>query len=102
MKKVTLLLSALGLCLASSAMAADRAGDQVFGAICTACHSSGVMGAPRFGSLADWGPRIAHGKPTLYKHALGGFNSMPPKGGCTTCSDKEIKNAVDYMVKNAK
>lgn len=102
MKKLSLLLSAASLFVASSVMAADRPGDQVFGAVCTACHSAGVMGAPKFGSKADWGPRIAKGKPTLYAHALGGFNSMPPKGGCSSCTDKEIKNAVDYMVSKAK
>lgn len=102
MKKLTLLLTALGICVAGSSLAADRKGEEVFAAVCTACHSSGVMGAPKFGSLADWGPRIAKGKPTLYQHALNGFNSMPPKGGCGTCSDQEIKNAVNYMVSKAK
>ena len=102
MKKTALLLSAIGLFAAGSAMAADRAGDVVFGAVCTACHTPGVMNAPKLGSKADWAPRIAQGKPVLYTHAIGGIRSMPPKGGCTACTDKEIKNAVDYMVSKAK
>jgi cytochrome c5 len=56
------------------------------------------MGAPKYGT-ADWAPRKAKGKPTLYDHALHGFNSMPAKGGCAACSDEEIKNGVDYMAK---
>jgi len=27
---------------------------------------------------------------------------MPPKGGCSTCTDREIKNGVDYMVSKAR
>jgi len=102
MKKLTLMLMAAGAFAAGSALAADRPGDQVFGAVCTACHTPGVMGAPRFGNKSDWAPRIAKGRSTLYAHALGGFNSMPPKGGCSTCTDREIKNGVDYMVSKAR
>lgn len=101
MKKITLLLSALSLA-AGSAFAADRSGEDVFKTTCTICHSAGVAGAPKFGSKADWAPRIAQGKPVLYQHALQGFKGMPAKGTCATCSDKEIKNAVDYMVSKAK
>lgn len=77
---------------------APRSGEQVYTAVCAGCHGSGVMNAPKFGS-ADWGPRIAKGKATLYSSALGGFNAMPAKGGCAACTDDEIKSAVDYMAK---
>jgi cytochrome c5 len=102
MKKLSLLLSIITLCAAGSALAADRSGKDVFAQACTACHTAGVMNAPKFGSKADWAPRVAKGKDTLYKHALSGFNAMPPKGTCSACTDKEIKNAVDYMVSSAK
>ncbi len=66
------------------------------------CHAAGVAGAPKPGDKADWGPRIAQGKDTLYKHALEGFNgakgSMPARGGNTKMSDEDVKAAVDYMV----
>jgi cytochrome c5 len=61
-----------------------------------------LLGSPKFGSAADWAPRAAKGLDTLYTHALGGFNSMPPKGTCAACSDDEIKAAVKYMVENSK
>ncbi len=80
--------------------AAPRTGEQVYTAICSGCHAAGVMNAPKFGT-ADWSPRKAKGKPTLYDHALHGFNSMPAKGGCAACADEEIKNGVDYMVSKA-
>ncbi len=75
-----------------------RSGEQVYTAVCAGCHGAGVMGAPKYGT-ADWAPRKAKGLATLHDHALHGFNSMPPKGGCAACSDDEIKAAVDYMAK---
>jgi cytochrome c5 len=81
-------------------------GKAVFDGTCTACHGAGVAGAPKVGDKAAWGPRIAQGKDTLYKHALGGFTgktgTMPAKGGNTGLSDDDVKAAVDYMVSQAK
>lgn len=87
---------------AAPAAAGPRTGKELFGAVCTNCHGTGVLGAPKFGNAADWGPRAAKGLDTLYAHALGGFNSMPPKGTCAACSDDEIKGAVKYMVESSK
>lgn len=78
---------------------APRSGDAVYNASCAGCHGTGAAGAPKLGDKGAWSPRIAKGKATLYKHAIGGFNAMPPKGMCMTCSDAEIKAAVDYMIK---
>lgn len=74
-----------------------RSGEAVFNASCTACHSAGVLGAPKPHS-ADWQPRLEKGMETLLKHAIGGFNAMPPKGTCMDCSDDEIKAAIDFML----
>ncbi len=41
------------------------------------------------------------GNATLVKHAIEGFNAMPPKGMCMDCSDDEIKAAVEYMVEQS-
>ena len=58
--------------------------------------------APKPGDKADWGPRIAQGKDTLYKHALEGFTGakgmMPARGGNSKMADDDVKAAVDYMV----
>ncbi len=71
--------------------------EAAFQAVCSACHSSGVNGAPKIGDHAAWAPRIAQGKETLYTHAIGGKGNMPAKGG-TTWPDDTIKKVVDYMV----
>lgn len=83
-------------------VAENALGKSVFGKTCAMCHAAGVAGAPKPGDKADWGPRIAQGKDTLYKHALEGFTGakgqMPARGASTTLSDDEVKAAVDYMV----
>ena len=87
---------------AAPASAGPRSGKDVFSTVCTTCHATGLLSAPKFGNAADWGPRAAKGIETLYTHALGGFNAMPPKGTCANCSDDEIKAAVKYMVDGSK
>lgn len=81
--------------------AENTAGKRVYGMTCAMCHAAGVAGAPKPGDKADWAPRIAQGKDTLYKHAMEGFTGskgvMPARGGATTLSDDDVKAAVDYM-----
>jgi cytochrome c5 len=72
-------------------------GEEAFKKVCSACHSTGVNGAPKIGDHAAWGPRIAQGKEVLYKAAIGGLGNMPPKGG-TNWPDATIRMTVDYMV----
>ncbi len=79
-----------------------KSGKDVYGSACTTCHSIGVAGAPKTGSVEDWAPRIAKGIDTLYTHAIDGFNGMPAMGLCGSCSEDEIKAAVDYLVENSK
>jgi cytochrome c5 len=83
----------------SAAPAADlpTTGEQAFTKICSACHGTGVNGAPKMGDHAAWGPRIAQGKEALYTHAIAGKGNMPPRGG-TTWPDATIRTTVDYMV----
>ncbi len=87
---------------AGAAAAGADAGKKTFDAICTACHTAGVAGAPKFGDKAAWAPRIKTGKDALYNAALHGLNAMPPKGGNPSLPDADVKAAVDYMVAAAK
>lgn len=76
-------------------------GEAAYQKTCKTCHEAGIAGAPKIGDHAAWGPRIAQGKETLYKHAIGGYQGgkglMPAKGG-TTWPDDLIRAAVDHMV----
>src|SRR5512140_1045914 len=58
-----------------------RGGEDVFKAQCTACHTAGVAGAPKFGDAAAWAPRIAKGLDALVQSALKGTGNMPPPRG---------------------
>jgi cytochrome c5 len=91
--------SALALVAHNDAPAADvpTTGEQAFTKVCSACHTTGVNGAPKIGDHAAWAPRIAQGKEVLYKDAIGGKGNMPAKGG-TTWPDATIRMTVDYMV----
>ena len=86
---------------AAPAAPENTVGKSVYGKTCSMCHAAGVAGAPKPGDKADWGPRIAQGKDTLYKHALEGFTGnkgmMPARGGAATLGDDEVKAAVDFM-----
>ena len=77
-----------------------RSGEQVYNKYCTACHTSGVMGAPKINNAADWEDRLAQGMDTVLQHAVEGYNAMPPKGTCSDCSEEEIQAAIDYMVED--
>lgn len=84
--------------------AVPKNGKELFEQVCSACHGQGIAGAPKAGDKAAWAPRIAEGKPTLYQHALNGYQGgpgggvMPPKGGRPDLPDALVKQAVDYMV----
>lgn len=74
------------------------AGEAVYNRVCKMCHGSGMMGAPKLGSKRDWSARIEQGAAVLSLHAIDGFNKMPPKGNCKSCSDEEVADAVAYML----
>jgi cytochrome c5 len=79
-----------------SANAGPRSGEDVYKAVCTNCHGTGMMGAPKFGDAAAWGPRIAKGESLLVEHALKGFNAMPAQGGGDV-SDLEVHRGAVFM-----
>lgn len=74
-----------------------KTGEQVFAAVCTACHTAGVAGAPKVGDNAAWAPFITAGYDAMMNVALHGKGGMPAKGGNPTLSDYEVARAVVYM-----
>jgi len=71
-------------------------GEAVFKAQCSACHSAGLVGAPKFGDATAWGPRIQTGFAALLNSALKGKGNMTPQGG-GAFSEYEVARAVVYM-----
>lgn len=75
-----------------------QTGEQLYKAVCAACHASGAAGAPKVGT-ADWAPRIAQGYDGMLKIALAGKGAMPARGGTSAddVTDYEIGRAIVYM-----
>ncbi len=77
-------------------------GPQVYNEACIACHGTGIGGAPKVGDVGTRAPRIAQGTAILHENAINGYQGstgyMPPKGARVDLSDKEINDAVDYMI----
>lgn len=70
----------------------------IYNSYCATCHATGIAGAPITGNKSNWSARLTKGEETLINHAINGFNAMPAKGGCISCSDEEIAAAVKLML----
>ncbi|MGB3836846.1 c-type cytochrome [Castellaniella sp.] len=78
-----------------------KTGEEVFKSTCSACHSTGVAGAPKFGDKDSWAPFIKQGFDDLVKNAIHGIGGMPPKGGNSSLDDFEVARAVAYMTNHS-
>ncbi|MAH00422.1 c-type cytochrome [Halopseudomonas aestusnigri] len=81
----------------AAAAAGPRSGADVVGKFCSACHSAGVLGAPKIGDTAAWTARHGGDLDMLLANAVAGLNAMPPKGTCGDCSDEELMAAIKEM-----
>jgi cytochrome c5 len=80
----------------ASDIASLKTGEQVYTAQCSACHATGMAGAPKFGDAGAWGPRIGQGVEALVHSALKGKGAMGAQGG-GDFTDFEIQRAVVFM-----
>ena len=92
--------------VATAAAAAPAAGgamsaDDVVNKFCGTCHgvAAAAMGAPAAGDAAAWKTRAdaAGGLDGLLQHAISGIRAMPPRGTCASCSDDDLKGAIQKM-----
>ncbi|MEW6512478.1 MAG: c-type cytochrome [Pseudomonadota bacterium] len=81
---------------ATGTTAGSRSGEELYKAVCGACHEAGVAGAPKTGDKAAWAPRIGVGLDVLTKTALSGKGAMPPKGG-SDATPEELTRAIVFM-----
>ena len=79
------------------ASAQPKTGQQVYEQVCTTCHATGELGAPKFGDAKAWKPLIAEGQAMLFRTSIKGIRKMPAKGGRPDLSDLEVKRAVVYL-----
>ncbi|CAD5106313.1 c-type cytochrome [Zestomonas carbonaria] len=85
--------------VAASAGGGARSADDIIAKHCNACHSAGLLGAPKIGDTAAWKERADHqgGLDGILAKAISGINAMPPKGTCADCSDDELLEAIKQM-----
>jgi len=98
-KHITSLITATVLLALSGGVNADK---KIYDTRCAACHATGVAGSPKFGDKAAWAPYIATGMDTMLSISIKGKGAMPPKGGCSDCTDAQLKSTIQYMVDAAK
>lgn len=77
-------------------------GKAVYAENCAYCHDAGVTGAQKLGDATAWEPLLKGGKAALYEAAIKGTLGNPAKGGNDKLSDADTRDAVDYMVEQAK
>ena len=77
-----------------------KSGEEVYKAQCVACHAAGAAGAPKFGDVAAWEPRLKTGFEALWNSSLKGKGAMGAQGG-GDFQDAEIGRAVVYMTNAA-
>lgn len=76
-------------------------GESTYKQVCAACHSAGVLKAPKFGDKAQWAPLIAEGQVTVTAHGYVGVRGMPAKGGNPNLTVEGFSDAVAYMANKA-
>lgn len=81
--------------------AVARTGEQVFNMVCTACHTAGILNAPKIDDKAAWEPRAAKGLSGLLASSTTGLNQMPAKGGDPSLTEQELSEAITYMLGKA-
>lgn len=89
----------VGVSRPSNAKPSLKRGKQVYKKACILCHQDSRMGAPKIGNGNGWYDRLKQqGLKSLYRHTINGYNQMPLRGACVTCSDNDLMSAVNYML----
>ena len=102
---VLLGLTTTTIVVAGSHSTPSPSGKAVFEANCANCHTGGFggffTGAPEVGDQDDWESLTPKGIDELTATTLAGIGKMEPRGECTTCTDEEIRAAIEYMLKES-
>ena len=111
MRRSLWILITLASIVATAAAIADGhstdelSGEAIYKANCANCHSGGFggffTGAPKVGKAKDWEELLPKGVDGLTASTIAGIGEMAERGQCETCSDEEIRAAVEYMVEES-
>lgn len=78
-----------------------KSGEQIYQETCSACHTTGVAGAPKYQDKGMWVPLLEEGQVVLSAHGWVGVRGMPPMGGNPNLTLEEFARAVTYMGRGA-
>ena len=83
---------------------APMSGEADYKKTCMSCHATGAANAPKLGDKAAWKPRIDKGMDALMQSAVNGVpgTAMMKRGTCLSCSDDDLRAAIEYMVGQSK
>jgi cytochrome c5 len=74
-----------------------HSGKKYYDLICSGCHDAGAMGAPELGNREQWEAILEQPRELTRDHVMNGYNAMPERGLCYTCSEAGLMEIVDYM-----
>ena len=80
------------------------AGRKIFKEFCATCHGDPPyieIRAPRIGDKIIWEALKKQGFATLLKVTIDGRGAMPARGGCFECSDQQLSETIQYILKNS-
>lgn len=80
------------------------AGRKIFNEFCSACHAKEPaidIHAPRIGDKQAWDARRKLGMTILLQLTIKGVGAMPARGGCFECSDKDLEQAINYLLEQS-
>ena len=79
-------------------------GEKIYHNECSDCHDGGfwgwLSGAPSIKEQSEWTQYLKKDFEEILQAAIKGTeDGMDPKGGCDECTDEEIRQSVEYMLK---
>jgi len=95
-----LVMFAIGAASIAEADGSARPADKTVSQVCSVCHGSGLMGAPKIGDGGAWQGRLqkAGSIDALAESAEHGKGNMPPRGGQSSLTEDDLKAAIQYML----
>lgn len=79
--------------------ASSPSGQAIYNKTCVACHGVNGKGvSPTFPDFTQPGGVLTQPYDVLLHNTIHGIGSMPPKGGYPSLSDKDMKDALDYIM----
>ena len=100
--KVTAILSLAVLTLAVTQTASAQDAQTIIDTHCKACHLAGVGGAPKLDDKAAWAPRLATGADAMLGTVMTGKGAMPKQGTCMTCTEDELRAAIELLTQGVR